>query len=420
MRHWILATLALLWTFHGQAWAWNEGTHQKLTGDALAPVQWLDQYQGLSPTPFDRMARDVLGKAAPVGPDAFNFKDTATREQKHRGYMDATAGMSDPTVQKVARHLLLSSKLAFPYALDEGRQPVSARQILARYSSEPDNGMDKGLDASRHQKIMGGTNPNMTSSQGFRHMSFLLGRLGEAPDRAQLFFDLGAKAIQTGHPYWGFRFVAWGLHYLEDLGTPVHTNILPTLKYIRVKGMLRPRDASGKPRLNKRFFGDLVEGSAQINANYHFLYENYVDKAYTGQGKEGQMLSAAVQGNGARAGWLRRLLAPRSIKSVGKRRAWSRLSTPSIARNAVRLFTGIFRKPAAGAPSNTVRSVNASVVKRAVADADRPLPNESQRAFDRRQTSRDVMMRRTVKQFRKNGAAVRQAMTILGKQIGAR
>lgn len=420
MRHWILATLALLCFGHGQARAWNETTHQKLTGDALAPVKWLDQYQGLSPTPFDTMVHDVLGKAAPVGPDAFNFKDAATRKQKHRGYMDSTATMSDPTVQTVARHLLLSNKLALPYSLDEQRQPVSARQILSRYASEPDGGMDKGLDASKHQKIMGGTDPAKTSSQGFRHMSFVLGKLGQAPDRAQLFFDLGAKAIQQGHPYWGFRFVAWGLHYLEDLGTPVHTNILPTLKYIRLKGMLRPRDASGKPRLNKRFFGDLVEGSAQINANYHFLYENYVDKVYTGQGHEGQSLSTAAQGNGARAGWLGRLLAPRSVKAVAKRRAWSRLSTPSIARSAVRLFTGKFREPAAGAPANTVRAVNGSIVKQAVAAADRQLPGESQRTFDRRQAARDVMLRRTVKQFRKNGTAVRQAMTILGSQVGAR
>ena len=407
---WTLAALAL----STPAFGWSEYTHQHLTADALKSVKWLDRYQQLEVTPFDRMVRDVLGQPRAAGPEAFKFKSSATQKQKQQDYLASTASM-DPRVQSFARHLLLSDQFKVGFALGEQGRTISARQVLSSYAGEPDWGMDKGLNASRDQTLMGGTDPKQTSSQGFRHMSFLLGRMGEAPDRTQLFFDLGARAIQKGHPYWGFRFVAWGMHYLEDMGTPVHTSMLPTLKYIRVKGMVRPLDADGKRHFNKNLVADLVKGSAQINANYHFLYEHHVDRAYQ---SNGATLSAAVQGDGGKPGWLGRLLAPRSVKQVARRRAWSRLSTPSIARNAVRFFTGIFRQPEAGAPSTTVRSVNEAIVSRTVASAGSRMAGESQRSFCSRLRSQERVMRRTEGQFRKTGVALRQAVNLLGRQIG--
>jgi len=400
------------------AWGWSEQTHRNLTADAMTSVKWLNQYRSMKVTPFDKMLRDVAGDAKPVGPAAFYFKKAETRKAKHAGYMASTADMPDATVQQFARHLMLSNQTAFKFIKGEKTRSISARQVLKAYSGEPDWGMDKGLDASKHQKLMGGTDATKTSSQGFRHMSFLYGTMGEAPQRAQLMFNLGKKAIEKGHEYWGFRFVAWGMHYLGDMGTPVHTNMLPTAKYIRLKGMLRPRGADGKRHLNKAFVGDLVKGSANINANYHFLYENYVDKAYTGKGEQARQLAKAVQGQGKRPGLLSRLLAPRTVKGVAKRRGWSRLSTPSIARNAIRFFTGKFRKAAPGAADNTVGLVDKAAVARAVKISGKPLAGEGQRSYARRIKARDVMMRRTAKQFTKNGVSMRQAINILGKKLG--
>jgi hypothetical protein len=401
------------------AWGWSEQTHRQLTADAMTSVKWLDQYKSMKVTPFDKMLRDVAGAAKPVGADAFNFKKAGTRKAKHDTYMASTAGMTDGTVQQFARHLLLSNQTAFKFVKGEQTKPISARQVLKSYSGEPDWGMDKGLDASKHQGLMGGTDATKTSSQGFRHMSFLFGSMGEAPQRAQLMFNLGRKAIEKGHDYWGFRFVAWGMHYLGDMGTPVHTNMLPTSKYIRLKGMLRPRGADGKRHFNKQILGDLVKGSANINANYHFLYENYVDKAYTGKGDQAKQLAQSVKGRqGKRPGLFSRLFAPRSVKSVAKRRGWSRLSTPSIARNAIRFFTGKFRKAAPGAADNTVGLVDKATVARAVKTSGKPLAGEGQRSFGKRIKARNVMMRRTTRQFAKNGVSMRQAINILGKQLG--
>jgi hypothetical protein len=418
-----ITTLLTLSFSASLAWGWGEHTHQQMTADALAPVKWLDQYQSLKVTPFQQMLRDVAGTATPVGSKAFNFGKAKVRKDKHQKYMQSTDAMGDPSVQQFARHLLLINQLSFNYNLGERGKAVSARQILSRYAAEPDWGMDKGLDASKHQGLMGGTNPNKTSSQGFRHMSFLLGSMGEAPKRAQLFFDMGAKAIKKGHPYWGFRFVAWGMHYLEDMGTPVHTNMLPTLKYVRLKGM-RPKDASGKRPGIKKTLGNVVAGSTQINSNYHFLYEDYVNDHYKANGKAAKALSVALKGRGTKQGKVKgffsKLFAPKSVKSVAKRRAWSRLSTPSIARNAVRFFTEKFRKPERGAPSNTVRAVDDTTAASIVRTIDRPLAREGRSTYARRVRAGDRMMRSTTRQFRKNGVALRQAINILGKQIGRR
>ncbi|HOC59210.1 MAG TPA: hypothetical protein PKN70_04640 [Smithellaceae bacterium] len=45
--------------------------------------------------------------------------------------------------------------------------------------------------------------------------------------RIHLYKRLAQLAFQTGHPYWGWRFTGWGLHYLADLTQPYHTTVLP-------------------------------------------------------------------------------------------------------------------------------------------------------------------------------------------------
>ncbi len=414
--HFMIGATLLLFTT--PAWGWSENTHQKMTADAVGGVNWLGKYRNLKPTSFSSMVRDVLGDASPAGPGAMNFKDGKTRASKHAKYMSDTASLKDPTVRAFARNLLLSNQTGFKFAMGEQKRGLDARQVLAGYSGEPDWGMDKGLDISKHQGLMGGTDPKQTSSQGFRHMSFLLGKYGESPKRAQLFFNLGKKAIQKGHPYWGFRMVAWGVHYLEDMGTPVHTNMLPTLKYIRIKGMVRKPGADGKKRFNRQFVGDLVKGSSQINANYHFLYEHLVDRVYTGA--RGKKLAAAVKGNGKDGGWLSRKFAPKTVEGVAKRRAWSRLSTPGIARNVIKLVGQAFRKPAPGKPANSVVVADDKMVQKTITKVTSRRPGESRKAQRARIKAGRKVMRSTERQFRKNGRAVRRAMAILGNGLGHR
>ena len=38
---------------------------------------------------------------------------------------------------------------------------------------------------------------------------------------------MARHAFKTGHPYWGWRFAGWSLHYVQDLTQPYHARVLP-------------------------------------------------------------------------------------------------------------------------------------------------------------------------------------------------
>lgn len=413
-----LALVIMVGSWSAPAWGWHQRTHQKMTADALRPVAWLDQYRDIRVTPFEKMLEDVCGEARPAGSRDFRFLGHKNRQRKHHKYMEQTGSMADPAMRRFARHLLLSEKLSLEYRLGEGGgRPVTARKVLATYAAEPDQGMDIGLDASRDQRIMGGTAPDSRSSKRFRHMSFLPGVAGEGPRRAQLFFDLGARALQKGHPYWGFRFAAWGLHYLEDMGAPLHTNQAPSLGFVRLKHMVRP---GGK--LNTRVLADVARGFSAARDNYHALYEGYVERVYTRKrgGRTAGRLSAAVEGAGRESGprgLLGRLLAPRTVQGIAKQRSLSGLGARSICRSALCFFTGEYRQPAKNGPSSTGHRLSKEDASRVVRQAGRRLRGESQGTYRHRLEARRAMLDATAREFSRNGTALRRAINILGRQV---
>jgi hypothetical protein len=125
---------------------------------------------------------------------------------------------------------------------------VQPLDVLVTASDEPDLlGLDIGLFADNKtemSKLYGFGeqpfgNPNLEyGSQAPFHMGFyheagimytLAGFLKKTyPEyRIHLYKRLSEFAFQTGHPYWGWRFMGWGLHYLADLTQPYHSTVLP-------------------------------------------------------------------------------------------------------------------------------------------------------------------------------------------------
>lgn len=167
MKPWFVAFMVLATA--SPAWAW--GSHRLITHHALAEVKWLDRCSDLSVTPYRYEDKE------PFNP---NFE---------------------------LRYL-------------EPLEKTSAREILVLYSSEPDWSLDK-VFVSPFQILMGG-------GHGCRHQRYFLGpwRFGDAPHRVAHFNELSKQAFRRGDPYWGFRFFARSLHYLEDLGQPLHNQPL--------------------------------------------------------------------------------------------------------------------------------------------------------------------------------------------------
>ncbi len=155
---------------------------------------------------------------------------------------------------------------------------VQPREILVTFSDEPDWGMDQELFSVEPYGY--GSCPfgpgHGESSQAPFHMAFLhenplvlalrpsLGRsfMGE---RIQLFFALAGLAFDKGIAYWGWRFTAWAMHYLQDITQPYHAKPFPAARLpLLVRFLLHPNP--------KRF--------AAKNENYlknrHVLFEAIV------------------------------------------------------------------------------------------------------------------------------------------------
>ena len=126
-------------------------------------------------------------------------------------------------------------------------EPVSIAEVVSGASDEPDFGMDIGLFEDNGTEFgerygfgkQPFGNPNLDyGSQAPFHMGFYhldwLTRTAQ-PDllrtyplwRIALFGELAELAFTTGHDYWGWRFLGWGLHYVGDLTQPYHAIPLP-------------------------------------------------------------------------------------------------------------------------------------------------------------------------------------------------
>ena len=120
-------------------------------------------------------------------------------------------------------------------------------KVLASASDEPDYGFDINLfdDNPKNYKEnyqfgnqpFGNANFSFSSQapfhMGFYHQSSLVYNLAPyikktyAEYRIKLFQELSIMAFKKGHPYWGYRFLGWSLHYAQDLTQPFHNAPIP-------------------------------------------------------------------------------------------------------------------------------------------------------------------------------------------------
>jgi hypothetical protein len=185
-----------------------------------------------------------------------------------------------------------SSRLDTFVALLEG-EPVPVVDVIASASDEPDYGLDIGLwgdDATAFGKVYGlgkqpfGNPAVAFSSQAPMHMGFFHEAAivyAAAPFlrhtypeyRVHLWRSLAAEAFRSGHPYWGWRFAGWGLHYVQDLTQPYHARVLPGAGTLRMM-WINALDVVGLHGAKDRVV-TLVTNRHLALENYelHWLYE---------------------------------------------------------------------------------------------------------------------------------------------------
>jgi len=169
----------------------------------------------------------------------------------------------------------------FPIAVKPG-SPVPVDQIFETYVREPDWGMDQDICGRQPYPC----NPEWKwmeayadglPSQAFRHMYWPKGYLkiakglpipiyihkpiGQAPERCQLYFQLSVLAADTGHLYWAARFLAWSMHYAQDVAQPFHAKQVPSQKLMVLSPWPIPNQTQ----------------TARKIAYYHLAFEDYMD-----------------------------------------------------------------------------------------------------------------------------------------------
>jgi hypothetical protein len=178
-----------------------------------------------------------------------------------------------------------SSRLDTFVALLEG-EPVPVVDVIASASDEPDYGLDIGLwndDGTTFGKGYGfgkqpfGNPAVAFSSQAPMHMGFFheatllyaaapFLRRTYPEYRIHLWRSLAAEAFRSGHPYWGWRFAGWALHYVQDLTQPYHARVLPGAGTLRMM-WINALDLAGAHGAKDR--------AVVLVTNRHLALENY-------------------------------------------------------------------------------------------------------------------------------------------------
>jgi hypothetical protein len=168
---------------------------------------------------------------------------------------------SDPNTVSIFGEKDLKRKYNF-YDVKIG-QAVSPVEVVATAGDEPDFGLDINLfednDSEFGKQYGFGKqsfgNPKLYYGTqapfhiGYYHESGIIflaaGFLKRTyPQyRVHQFLNLARYAFKTGHPYWGYRFLGWGLHYVGDLTQPYHARVLPNygtmgMLWINTKAMI--------------------------------------------------------------------------------------------------------------------------------------------------------------------------------------
>jgi hypothetical protein len=213
------------------------GWMQVQTAESKRPSRWANPFPFPETVQPGAPARVAFLKAARLNPEA-------TFPLVIRIMPGAQAQFEEVAATSVNR--AVSPMPSFPaedwvqrFDRVDGRE-VQAKEVLITHSDEPDWGFDQGLFGHKEYGYgelpygkMEGVASQAPFHMLFRHENPVINavapelRDGMGIERFELFRRLAGFAFQSSHPYWGLRFTAWALHYVQDLTQPYHARAVP-------------------------------------------------------------------------------------------------------------------------------------------------------------------------------------------------
>lgn len=211
--------------------------------------------------------------------------------------------LADPNKVSIFGEKDLKRKYIY-YQIKPGDR-VSPLEVLATAGDEPDFGIDINLFVDNNEKFsqdygfgnQSFGNPKLYYGTqapfhiGYYHESGIIfmaaGFLKRTYPRYRVhqFINLARYAFKTGHPYWGYRFLGWGLHYIGDLTQPYHARVLPNygtmgMLWINMKAMMGfpkskdeaiDRITARHTAIEEYHFSVMAQAYAQNNLEHPFL-----------------------------------------------------------------------------------------------------------------------------------------------------
>jgi hypothetical protein len=255
----VCLTLCLISECPAHAW----GRHDLITQITLDSSEFtLLKKIPVEPEPIEVAAPDLIKRVIP------ELEEWA--ELYHRDH-DTRYAWKKPEIPQESAQIKTSGREILLWALEDNMQaPLdigpekTAADILIHYVDEPDGAIDTGLNRSpyieRVSESMSYFQASDPQTHAFRHyyvpsswLPPIVSPKGIAPYRAALYAKLSEGAFHTGHPYWGYRFLAWSMHYLQDVTQPWHTTFLPNLSFLRLSKEKMKHEISALHYLTEAF-----------------------------------------------------------------------------------------------------------------------------------------------------------------------
>jgi hypothetical protein len=194
----------------------------------------------LPATPSDNLRHDFL-TALRINPQIFLamvIQPLPGKDLPEREHLQADQVMVEQTLSPWNRQRFIRVS---------DHEKVAPLAVLASAADEPDYGHDINLFSDNPGEVAAlyGFGPQPFGDARFQYSSqapFHMGFFHESPVvyaaaeflerswpdwRAYQYMGLARLAFATGHSYWGYRFLGWGLHHVQDLTQPYHAKPLP-------------------------------------------------------------------------------------------------------------------------------------------------------------------------------------------------
>jgi hypothetical protein len=169
-------------------------------------------------------------------------------------------------------------------------QVTSPFEVLRVYSDEPDHQLDDDVARLRGVGAAGKTAGGIATRslrhfwyKGEIHYGVDFGAGQETDRRMQLYTELALVAFEVGEPYWGYRFMANALHYIQDLTQPFHVHALVNSSMVDELGVahaylcddMRARGKAGERCRAEDTLDRAVIESGWAVGTYHLMYEEF-------------------------------------------------------------------------------------------------------------------------------------------------